>query len=258
MNVINGEERIEKKKDSEGSRSRILEATFDREKEERFEMKLEENGLKLDPKSIFGIDEKGKRVQIDPTSITISDKTLKLISGPLKALRTLSFTIKSPDQKIAVLIRLISSPEFLITQKKIASRPIYPDPWSRDQPVIVVEMNEELEEGQVIGVFPAMVPLRKDSEGSSESQGTSEALTTPSELSGDMKDAFFFDPITGELKIRQRIDYESLSENQKTFDLKLTSGEKGFESEAILRVKVIDVDDNSPVISAGDVEMVSF
>ncbi|CAI2350136.1 unnamed protein product [Caenorhabditis sp. 36 PRJEB53466] len=247
LSVENGEEKAEeekKKKKKKKTESRVIEETFDRENEEMFGIEVEEENLKLDPNSLFGIDEKGRRVQVEPTSITMSKSHLNINKDSLKSLRILGFSLKSqePDLKVSVVVRLISSPQYLETMRKNAARPVYPEPWSRAQNVIHVEMNEELAQGQVVGVFPATSPL--DS-----------GVTEPSKLSGDMREAFDFDETSGELKIRQRIDFESLSDAQKTFDLTLTSGEPGFESQAVLRVTVVDVDDNSPIIA--DVGIVS-
>uniref|UniRef100_A0A8R1E379 Cadherin domain-containing protein n=1 Tax=Caenorhabditis japonica TaxID=281687 RepID=A0A8R1E379_CAEJA len=255
LHVTNGEEKEALEVTESNSLSIVLEKTFDREKTKEFHVELDNSKgqLKLDPKSVFGVDETGKRVAVEPTSITVTKSSLQLSPSSLKIhrLRILTFTLLSlshplPTQKISVLIRLISSPEYLETVRRNAARPVYPEPWSRHQNVISVEMNEELAPGQVVGVFPAVSPVADNLKSIQKIK-----------LEGDMKDAFLFDEQTGELKVNQRIDFESLSENQKTFDLTLTSGEKNFESVAILRVKVLDVDDNSPVINTGNAEVVS-
>ncbi|CCD65533.2 Cadherin domain-containing protein [Caenorhabditis elegans] len=246
IDVKNGQEPLEneQKIEEKSGKSRVLEATFDREKSEDFEIQLDEKNMKLDLKSMYGIDEKGQKVTLDPTSITVTSTHVQLTPDSLKSLRLIGMTLKNPDsQKINILVRLISSPEYLKNQEKLAQRPIYPMPWTRENPVIHVELREELAQGQVVGVFPAV------------SQGN---LSREIQISGLMSDAFDFNGTTGELKIKQRIDYETLDEAQKTFNLTLSSGENGFKSEAILMVQVTDVDDNSPVVDVGDAEMISL
>ncbi|CAL2042273.1 unnamed protein product [Caenorhabditis brenneri] len=250
VDVKNGEEPMEDGDEMEEKMeiSRILEVTFDREKSEVFDVQLEEKDFKLDVKSMYGIDEKGRKVPLDPTFITVTPTHLQLTPESLQTLRIVGLTLKNSDatSKVNVLIRLISSPEYLETQEKLAARPVYPSPWSHETAEIHVELKEELAPGQVVGVFPAV------------SRQNLTYISREIELSGPMKEAFDFDENTGELKIKQRIDYESLDENQKIFNLTLNSGDVGYKSEAILMMKVLDVDDNSPVVDVVDVEEISL
>ncbi|ULT98032.1 hypothetical protein L3Y34_005693 [Caenorhabditis briggsae] len=250
IDVKNGQEPVENEQDSSENleKSRVLEATFDREKSETFDIQLDDKSLKLDLKSMYGIDEKGRKVPLDPTTIQVTPTHLQIAPESLKSLRLLGLTLKNPktSETTAILVRLISSPEYLEIQRKLAARPIYPSPWTRDSNEIHVELKEELALGQVVGVYPA-VSRQNMSQNSRQIQ-----------ISGPMKEAFDFDEMTGELKLKQRIDFESLDENQKMFNLTLVSGDEGYRSEAILMVKVLDVDDNAPVVDMGQMEEISL
>ncbi|CAO4375853.1 unnamed protein product [Caenorhabditis nigoni] len=250
VEVKNGQEPVENEQDSSENleKSRVLEATFDREKSETFDIQLDDKNLKLDLKSMYGIDEKGRKVPLDPTTIQVTPTHLQIAPESLKMLRLLGLTLKNPEtsENTAILVRLISSPEYLETQRKLAARPIYPSPWTRDSNEIHVELKEELALGQVVGVYPAV------------SRQNMSQISRQIQITGPMKEAFDFDEMTGELKIKQRIDFESLDENQKMFNLTLVSGDEGFKSEAVLMVKVLDVDDNSPIVDMGEMEEISL
>uniref|UniRef100_A0A1I7TQD6 Cadherin n=2 Tax=Caenorhabditis tropicalis TaxID=1561998 RepID=A0A1I7TQD6_9PELO len=238
-----------REKEEEIERNRVMEVTFDRENSEVFDVQLDERNLKVDVKSMYGIDEKGRKVPLDPTSISVTPTHLQLSPDSLKSLRLLGMTLKNPDgsSKLHFLIRLISSPKYLETQEKLAARPVYPSPWSHESPEIHVALQEELAPGQVIGVYPAV------------SRKNISYISKEIQVNGPMKEAFEFNETTGELKIRQRIDYESLDDGQREFNLTLESGEEeGFKSQAILMMKVIDVDDNSPVVEMDGVEEISI
>ncbi|EFO89034.1 hypothetical protein CRE_06397 [Caenorhabditis remanei] len=250
VEVKNGQEPEENDKNltENVDNSRVLEATFDREKSEVFEIQLDDKNLKLDPKSMYGIDEKGRKVPLDPTSITVTPTHLQFTPESLKTLRILGLSLKNLEstQTTNVLIRLISTPDYLKTQEKLAARPIYPAPWTRENNEIHVELKEELALGQVVGVYPAV------------SRQNMSLVSRDIEMEGAMKDAFEFDGKTGELKIKQRIDYESLTENQKMFNLTLSSGDEGFKSVAVLMVNVLDADDNPPIVDLGSFEEIAL
>ncbi|PIC37466.1 hypothetical protein B9Z55_016088 [Caenorhabditis nigoni] len=250
IDVKNGQEPVENEQDSSENleKSRVLEVTFDREKSETFDIQLDDKNLKLDLKSMYGIDEKGRKVPLDSTTIQVTPTHLQIAPESLKMLRLLGLTLKNPEtsESTAIIVRLISSPEYLETQRKLAARPIYPSPWTRDSNEIHVELKEELALGQVVGVYPAV------------SRQNMSQVSRQIQISGPMKEAFDFDEMTGELKIKQRIDFESLDESQKMFNLTLVSGDEGFRSEAVLMVKVLDVDDNSPVVDMREMEEISL
>ncbi|CAB3406084.1 unnamed protein product [Caenorhabditis bovis] len=241
INVENGEA----KNENEKMTSVVRELIFDREKDAQFVAKMENvKDFAIDPEALFGIDEHGKKIKYSPMNVKLSKETVEFEGDSLKELRLISCTLKNQYRKETILIRLISSPEFIEKMKMEAARPVFPAPWTRENNEIKLEINEELPEGSIIAVLPATVPTTNE--------------VVPAVLDGEMMEAFNFDPKTGELKINKRIDYETLSDSQRSFKLNLISGEPEFESNAIININVNDIDDNPPTILPSPVETLTL
>jgi hypothetical protein len=52
----------------------------------------------------------------------------------------------------------------------------------------------------------------------------------------------------GDLSVAKRLDYETLNSSRHYFDLTLVAGIKPYTTTAIVKVELIDVDDNAPKI----------
>ncbi|CAI5449604.1 unnamed protein product [Caenorhabditis angaria] len=234
IEVVNGKM---KKEVEEEVTAKLLETTFDRETfVENFKIPLESPDFVLLSEDSFAINEIGKREIYEPMNIKINKNTVEI--RKIKGLRIISFNLINKNTKPIVLIRLISTPAYLEKQEKLRAKPIYP------KELMEVDMPEEIGEGRIVGVFPAVIPTTNQ--------------RTRSRIEGAMREAFNFNEETGELRIKKVIDYESLPVQQRSFDLKLISGEKGYESEGILRIHVVDIDDNTPLITREQINTVSL
>lgn len=54
--------------------------------------------------------------------------------------------------------------------------------------------------------------------------------------------------ILGDVQVVAPFDFEAMEQESHVFDLLLIAGEEPYETVAVLRVEIIDVDDNPPKI----------
>ncbi|CAD6200081.1 unnamed protein product [Caenorhabditis auriculariae] len=231
-------------KKTEAASTFVLTNVLDRETAAEFFVNTPDGDWRVDPASLYAIDENGRRKSFSPLNVKTGANRVIFDKLAVEKLRVVRADLSHGKRKVNVVLRLISSPLFLEKMRKEAARPMFPSPWSEDSQMIEISVDEELPIGHVVAVLPAVVPTTKK--------------TAPVSINGEMQEAFELDSETGLLTIKNRIDYESLSENQRKFDLELISGEEAFESKAVLKFLVSDVDDQPPVIQDdlfGDIDI---
>ncbi|MCP9266464.1 BMA-CDH-10 [Dirofilaria immitis] len=68
-------------------------------------------------------------------------------------------------------------------------------------------------------------------------------------LSGEMAEHFTVDGRSGDVQVVTPFDFEAMDPESHIFDLLLIAGEEPYDTIAVLRVEIIDIDDNPPKIA---------
>ncbi|EYC09200.1 hypothetical protein Y032_0061g3205 [Ancylostoma ceylanicum] len=213
----------------------FFERTLDRETSSEFSVPFKTHGnVPVTAQSTFAIDENGQQREFDNEAVTIKDNEVVFEKSALADLRAVSVQLLANGEKATVMLSLTSSPEFIENRRQESARPIFPQPWTKENNLIEVSIPEELPAGSIIYSLPAINPL----DGSS----------VPVAVQGDVKEAFSVDPDTGAISIAHRLDLESMASSDRTFSLTFTAGSPGYESVAELRITVTNIDDNPPVL----------
>ncbi|PIO68023.1 cadherin domain protein [Teladorsagia circumcincta] len=184
--------------------------------------------------AVFAIDENGQQSDFDMSAVTVKKHSVVFKKNSLDNLRAVSVELVSEGEKAMVMLSLTSSAEFIENRRKESARPAFPRPWSKETPIIELNIPEELPEGYVIYTLPALNPL--------------DGSVVPSMMEGNMKEAFELDPTTGAVSIAHRLDVDTMNPSERTFSLKFTAGSNGYKSVAELRITVVNMDDNAPII----------
>uniref|UniRef100_A0A1I7XRX5 Cadherin domain-containing protein n=1 Tax=Heterorhabditis bacteriophora TaxID=37862 RepID=A0A1I7XRX5_HETBA len=215
----------------------VYESTFDRENAANFHILLnpvDKVSRDINIESTFALDENGQARKLNKEDVFLSEGKVVFKKNSLANLRVVQVQLVAGSEKATVIAHLVSSSDFIEKKLKHAARPIFPAPWSKKNNLIEVVISEELPQGYVVAVLPALNPI--------------DGSVLESKMSGDMKDFFLLNWETGVISIFNRLDFESLSLANRSFDLILTAGQTGYDTEAILRVTVTDIDDNPPII----------
>lgn len=59
---------------------------------------------------------------------------------------------------------------------------------------------------------------------------------------------------SGSISIAQRLDVDSMPASDRTFSLRLVAGADDYESEAVLRITLVNIDDNAPILEKGGLD----
>ncbi|CAJ0602485.1 unnamed protein product [Cylicocyclus nassatus] len=213
----------------------FYERSYDREMSSDFTVPFKL--LKRAPVTVdtaLAIDENGQQIEFNKRDVTVKDQAVVFKQSALSNLRAVSVQLSSNGEKATVMLSLTSSPEFIEKKKRESTRPIFPKPWTRTNNVIEVTVPEELPKGYIVYSLPAVNP----------SDGSLVAVR----MDGNMAEAFNFDSNTGAVSIAHRLDFESITPYERSFSLMLTAGSPDYESVAELRITVINIDDNPPVL----------
>ncbi|KAK0400013.1 hypothetical protein QR680_003311 [Steinernema hermaphroditum] len=172
------------------------------------------------------------------TAVTIEGNNVVLGVEHTSKLRSLQLQVASVEDmsdRALVTVYFSSDPVKVAQKKKQDSKPQFVAPWTPESIVIPVKLVEEAPVGQIAASLPAYDPM------------TGNRITAV-ELTGQMADFFSIDPVTQDILVAKRIDFESLSQEMKAFDMELIAGEDEYKTKAVLRFQIIDVDDNMPRI----------
>uniref|UniRef100_A0A0K0D245 Cadherin domain protein n=1 Tax=Angiostrongylus cantonensis TaxID=6313 RepID=A0A0K0D245_ANGCA len=217
----------------------LYERVLDRESSSEFSVpfKLRRNAV-VGIGSAFAIDEDGQQRDFHEGDLTISKEAIVFRKRSLVDLRVVSVQLVSERKTATVILTLTSSPEFIESRRKELARPVFPPPWTREDSMIELSISEELPPGHIIYTLPAVNPM----------DGSLVSLA----MEGDMKEMFAVDSTTGRLlgaiSVVQRLDFESLSPSERTFSLRFSAGLLGYEAESEIRISILNVDDNAPIV----------
>ncbi|WKY05512.1 hypothetical protein Q1695_006042 [Nippostrongylus brasiliensis] len=213
----------------------LYKRTLDRETSAVFSVpfKMQKEGL-VSVESVLAIDENGQKVDFKKSDVSIERHSIIFKKATLAGLRAVSVGLISEREEATAMLLLTSSAEFIEDKKKESARPIFPNPWTRAAPVIELSIPEELPLGHVIYSLPAVNPV--------------DGSLVPLRVSGEMKDFFNVDSLTGTISIARLLDADTLPKDDRTFSLKLSAGSIGYESMAELKVTVVNIDDNAPIL----------
>ncbi|VDO19145.1 unnamed protein product [Heligmosomoides polygyrus] len=215
--------------------------TLDRESSPEFlvPFKLRKDSVVV-VESLFALDENGQQKEFKKSDVSIDRHSVSFKRGALGALRVVSVELASEGEKATVTLSLSSTPQFIENQRKESTRPLFPHPWTRESPMISLSIPEELPLGTAVFSLPAVNPV----------DGTLVSLS----IHGDMKDFFAVDSSTGSISIAQRLDVDSMPASDRTFSLRLVAGADDYESEAVLRITLVNIDDNAPILEKGGLD----
>ncbi|VDL75197.1 unnamed protein product [Nippostrongylus brasiliensis] len=213
----------------------LYKRTLDRETSAVFSVpfKMQKEGL-VSVESVLAIDENGQKVDFKKSDVSIERHSVIFKKATLAGLRAVSVGLISEREEATAMLLLTSSAEFIEDKKKESARPIFPNPWTRAAPVIELSIPEELPLGHVIYSLPAVNPV--------------DGSLVPLRVSGEMKDFFNVDSLTGTISIARILDADTMPKDDRTFSLRLSAGSIGYESMAELKVTVVNVDDNAPIL----------
>ena len=109
--------------------------------------------------------------------------------------------------------------------------PEFPEPWSKDNPYITIQVSEELPRGALVHKFVATDP----------DSNIDKFRIMPK------SDYFSIEPDTGNLKISNRIDYEALDRKSLTFDLIVfDAGVPQKSASAFVVANIVNLNDETP------------
>ncbi|PAV80233.1 hypothetical protein WR25_22656 [Diploscapter pachys] len=217
---------------------KYIEKSIDRENSAKFSIPLklrsglEDAELKLDSESILAIDEDGLHKKLTEDEIKIVAKKLVVKREIAKNLRLIMADVISGPDKATVVMQLTSSKEYLENLRKEKSRPHFPN----DIKELDINLPEERPSGYVVAVLPAI--------------SLASQKLAPVTMLGDMSGAFKYDQKSGVLTQIHRIDFETLSEKDRKFELILNAkGEEGIDSQLKLKFQLTNIDDEPPTMA---------
>ncbi|KAK4297363.1 hypothetical protein Pmani_030214 [Petrolisthes manimaculis] len=124
----------------------------------------------------------------------------------------------------------------LYIQAFSAQDPIFGPPWTPSRPQLEVEVKEEQDPGTVVFSVAARDPVT--------GQPVRRYEKVPS---SDPEDLFSVSPITGQVTVNARLDYEASQTKTSSLQVLAVAGERS--SQASVTVNIIDINDNSPIFT---------
>lgn len=117
--------------------------------------------------------------------------------------------------------------------------PIFAPPWTPARPQLEVTVKEEQELGSVVFSVTAKDPV------------TGQPVRRYEKVSGsDPVDMFLVAPITGQVTLNSRLDYEASTTKTTSLQVLAIAGDRS--SEATVTVNIEDVNDNSPIFTENE------
>ncbi|CAJ0937640.1 unnamed protein product, partial [Mesorhabditis belari] len=188
------------------------------------------NGEEAEVESVDGIDENGMRIKFDEA--VILDKHLVIPRSIFGSLRTVHVELSNRNHKASTTIHLTSTPEYLEKKRKEANQPVFIHPWTKEKPIITREIREEEPLGTIVFALPANNPM------------TGKMVSI--KMTGKDARKFTLDQETGSIFVNARLDFDSLTADEREMEIILEAGEKGYTSTATINLILIDLDDNAP------------
>ncbi|CAG9529900.1 unnamed protein product [Cercopithifilaria johnstoni] len=189
--------------------------------------------------SISAIDEQLHYIHLDKNAISSSYGMIIMDMKRLQQARILQFNLSSKEDandSAEVMLFLSSEPVEMAHERKRQAQPRFGHPWRSDMNIIPIKLAENSPEGYTIISLPAYNPMN----------GTK---VMDLKLSGEMAQHFTVDGRSGDVQVLTPFDFEAMEPESHTFDLLLIAGEEPYDTVAVLRVEIIDVDDNPPKIA---------
>ncbi|XP_037778261.1 cadherin-23-like [Penaeus monodon] len=117
--------------------------------------------------------------------------------------------------------------------------PIFAPPWTPARPQLEVKVKEEQELGSVVFSVTAKDPV------------TGQPVRRYEKVAGsDPADMFLVAPITGQVTLNSRLDYEASTTKTTSLQVLAIAGDRS--SEATVTVNIEDVNDNSPIFTENE------
>lgn len=117
--------------------------------------------------------------------------------------------------------------------------PIFAPPWTPSRPQLEVTVKEEQEPGTVVFSVLAKDPV------------TGQPVRRYEKVAGsDPNEMFTVAPITGQVSLNSRLDYEASQTKKTSLQVLAVAGERS--SEAFVTVNIEDVNDNSPIFTENE------
>ncbi|VDK78031.1 unnamed protein product [Onchocerca ochengi] len=189
--------------------------------------------------SINAFDEQLHYVNIDENAISIDHGMIIIDMKRLQQIRMLQFNLFSKEDtndSAKVMLFLSSEPIEMEHERKRQAQPRFSHPWRSDMNIIPIKLAENSSEGYTIISLPAYNPM----------DGTK---IIDLRLSGEMAQHFTVDGRSGDVQVVIPFDFEAMEPESHIFDLQLIAGEEPYDTVAVLRVEIIDIDDNPPKIA---------
>ncbi|VDK84606.1 unnamed protein product [Litomosoides sigmodontis] len=189
--------------------------------------------------SISAVDEQLHHAYIDKNAISVSNNMIIMDMEQLQQTRMLQFNLSAKEDasdSAKVILFLSSEPVEMAHERKRQARPRFSHPWRSGMNIILIKLAENSPEGYTIISLSAYNPMN----------GTK---IMDLRLSGEMAQHFAVDGRSGDVQVVTPFDFEAMEPESHVFDLLLIAGEEPYETAAVLRVEIIDVDDNPPKIA---------
>uniref|UniRef100_A0A1I8EMH9 Cadherin domain-containing protein n=1 Tax=Wuchereria bancrofti TaxID=6293 RepID=A0A1I8EMH9_WUCBA len=189
--------------------------------------------------SISAVDEQLHHIHIDKNAISNSHGMIIMDMKRLQQIRMLQFNLSSKEDandSAKVMLFLSSEPVEMEHERKRQAQPRFGYPWRNDMNIIPIKLVENSPEGYTIISLPAYNPMNG-------------AKVMDLRLSGEMTQHFTVDGRSGDVHVIKPFDFEAMESESHIFDLLLIAGEEPYDTVAILRIEIIDVDDNPPKIA---------
>ncbi|EJD74400.1 cadherin domain-containing protein [Loa loa] len=189
--------------------------------------------------SISAADEQLHYTHLDKNAISNSYGMIIMDMKRLQQIRMLQFNLSSKEDtndSAKVMLFLSSEPIEMEHERKRQSQPRFGHPWRSDMNIIPIKLAENSPEGYTITSLPAYNPMNG-------------IKVIDLRLAGEMAQHFTVDGRSGDVHVVTPFDFETMEPESHIFDLLLIAGEEPYDTVAVLRVEIIDVDDNPPKIA---------
>lgn len=197
-------------------------------------MARDKTGVALNPSSpydylsAFSINETTGEVEVSGSldhnaaaviilTITVSDQNASL-----------AFAHQNDTAEVTIYVQAFSN-----------QNPIFAPPWTPSRPQLEVTVKEEQDPGTVVFSVAAKDPV------------TGQPVRRYEKVSGsDPEDMFMVAPITGQVSLNSRLDYEASETKTTSLQVLAIAGERS--SQASVNVNIEDVNDNSPIFTENE------
>ncbi|VBB25312.1 unnamed protein product, partial [Acanthocheilonema viteae] len=189
--------------------------------------------------SVSAVDEQLHCIHLDKSAISNSHGIIIMHMKRLQQIRMLQFNLSSKEDandSTKVMLFLSSEPVEIEHERKRQAQPRFGHPWRSDMNIIPIKLVENSPEGYTIISLPAYNPLNG-------------SKIMDLRLSGEMAQHFTVDGRSGDVQVLTPFDFEAMEPESHIFDILLIAGKEPYDTVAVLRVEIIDVDDNPPKIA---------